>query len=63
MDNLTGSIDYSNKKINYGYSDSKDDILIDYDRYDIKWIRKEVKYSLTEKDNISDEDEKFKKKL
>ena len=61
LDNLTGSIDYSSENINSENSDSEKDILFDYDRYDIKCIRKEVKDSLTEKDNISDEDEKFQK--
>ena len=61
LDNLTGSIDYSSENINSENRDSEKDILFDYDRYDIKWIRKEVKDSLTEKDNISDEDEKFQK--
>ena len=60
-DNLTDSIDYSNENINPEISDSEEDILFDYDRYDIKCIRQEVKDSLSEKDNILDEDEKFEK--
>ena len=60
-DNLTDSIDYSNENINPEISDSEEDILFDYDRYDIKCIKQEVKDSLSEKDNILDEDEKFEK--